>query len=110
MTEKQFKAGDVFPLRSQIVASETQQIVSELTLMRPKGRAIREMATAPEGLEQGLAMVRGITGLSALDLDEIDGEDLIELIEVAAGFFDRKASGTAMSDSGDQSSPTAPQS
>lgn len=109
MADKKYSAGDTFPLREPLVR-EDGTTLHGVVLGRPKGRTIREVAMAAEGFPQAAAMTRGVTGLSDRDLDEIDGEDLVELVEIAAGFFDRKGSATATSANGAASSRTAPQS
>lgn len=95
MTDKTYLPGAAFVLREPIAREDGSGTISSVTLARPKGRAIREVSEAPEGFGQAAAMVRGVTGLSDRDLDEIDGEDLVELIEIAAGFFDRSGSAKA---------------
>lgn len=109
MADRKYAAGDTFPLREPLVR-EDGTTLHGIVLMRPKGRAIREAATAAEGWPQLMAMTRGVTGLTDRDLDEMDGEDLVDLIEVAPDFFGKKGSATATSSSGEASSPTAPQS
>lgn len=109
MADKQYSAGDTFPLRAPLTKADGT-ILHGLVLSRPKGRAVREASTAEEGFPMISAMVRGVTGLTDADLDEMDGEDLVDLMEICPDFFGGKASSRDISPNGAASSETAPQS
>lgn len=107
MAEKQYTAGETFPLRAPLTKADGTTIHG-VVLSRPKGRAVREASTAEEGFPMVSAMVRGVTGLTDADLDEMDGEDLVDLMEICPDFFGGKASSKDTSPNGEASSPTAP--
>lgn len=112
MADKKYAAGDIFTLREPIEKADGSGRIHNVTFSRPKGRALRELASIPEEetWALGCAMVRHITGLSEQDLDEMDAEDLVEIVEAAGDFFEMKASSKGTSPDGEASSPTAPQS
>ena len=72
-----FKSGD----------AERQETTAELTLRRLKGKDLRSLDDCPGDVSMALAMIAKSTGLTAMQVDELDAEDIAELGEKIEGFL-----------------------
>jgi hypothetical protein len=61
---------------------------SNLTLKRFKTKHIKAINKVKDQAEQGAKMVQISTGLSELEVDEIDAVDFTKIIEICAVFMD----------------------
>lgn len=66
---------------------ERQETKTELTLRRLRGKDLRGMSPGTSDEEKGLLLIGRSTGLSALEVDELDLEDIAGLGEVVEGFI-----------------------
>jgi len=64
---------------------EREETTSELTLRRIKGKDLRGMP--PGEVDQALHLIGKCTGLTPMQVDEIDAEDIAGLGEVIEGFM-----------------------
>jgi hypothetical protein len=60
--------------------------LSTVTLKRPKGKQMRQV-TAKGGMGVMVELVGLCGGLSTREVDELDGEDLMELVQRVADFL-----------------------
>lgn len=94
-------------LRSPITVGD--QTVSTVSLRRAKGADIRKLDQI-EGLgkfAQNMLLAEVVTGLNASEVDQMDGEDILEIAEAAHDFLPGQASAPA-TEAGDPSSQTSP--
>ncbi len=72
------------------------ETVTELVIRRPKGKELREvekMTGEVGAMQASYHMAAALTGLTVDDIDEMDGEDVINLSELVADFLPKRATG-----------------
>ncbi len=99
---------NTFALRYPVKLSDGTT-VAEVTLTRAKGKALRKLMQIREGggddFEHSVAMLMLISDQPEELFDEMDGDDLLMLIEVIPDFFPAPPT---TGEGGEASSPTAP--
>ncbi|MGI8839766.1 MAG: phage tail assembly protein [Caulobacteraceae bacterium] len=63
------------------------ETVTEVTVRRAKAKDLRLLDKFPGAITQSLALIGALTGLTPLQLDELDGEDVSGLGEIVGDFF-----------------------
>jgi hypothetical protein len=66
---------------------EREETITEVKLRRPKGKDLRIMDRHEGNIAKGMAMVARLSGLDDHVIDELDGEDLMVLLDRVAGFL-----------------------
>jgi hypothetical protein len=68
-------------------AGEREETITEVQLRRPKGKDIRAMDRAEGDIGKTMALLARVSGLEPSVLDEMDGADVVALLELVAGFL-----------------------
>lgn len=66
---------------------ERQETRTELQLRRPRAKDMRVLDSASGDVGAAIAMTAQLSGLSILEADELDAEDLQSLQEIIDGFL-----------------------
>jgi hypothetical protein len=74
------------------------EVLSEVTMRRPKARDLRVLDRYPGKIAQALALIQTLSGLNQAQVDELDAEDVTGLSEIVGDFLpDTPTTGAASS-------------
>lgn len=68
-------------------SGEREEVITEVQLRRPKGKDIRAMDRVEGDIGKTMALLSRVSDLDPSVLDEMDGADVVELLERVAGFL-----------------------